>query len=92
MRATPQSQKQELGFAVKLDKPREEGINLGREALRRRQDPGCASVWCNSSSNTLTPLLYHNEPIWQGDSLPGFIHPAYYAHSQGGRGPWAWAT
>ena len=70
-----------MGFAVKLDKP---GGFIGREALlRATRVPACASVWCNSSSNPRSPLLYHNEPIWRGDSLVGFIRSGMYAHSLG---------
>jgi 4-methylaminobutanoate oxidase (formaldehyde-forming) len=29
------------------------------------------------------PLLYHNEPIWQGDRIVGFIRSGMYAHSLG---------
>jgi 4-methylaminobutanoate oxidase (formaldehyde-forming) len=29
------------------------------------------------------PLLYHNEPIWQGDSIVGCIRSAMFAHSLG---------
>jgi glycine cleavage system aminomethyltransferase T len=30
------------------------------------------------------PLLYHNEPIWLGDDLVGFITSGAYGHSLGG--------
>jgi 4-methylaminobutanoate oxidase (formaldehyde-forming) len=33
---------------------------------------------------TPEPLLYHNEPIWQGDALVGFIRSGMYGHSLGG--------
>jgi 4-methylaminobutanoate oxidase (formaldehyde-forming) len=29
------------------------------------------------------PLLYHNEPIWQGGSIVGFIRSGMYAHTLG---------
>jgi glycine cleavage system aminomethyltransferase T len=29
------------------------------------------------------PLVYHNEPIWQGDSIVGFIRSGMYAHTLG---------
>jgi 4-methylaminobutanoate oxidase (formaldehyde-forming) len=29
------------------------------------------------------PLLYHNEPIWKGDSVVGFIRSGMYGHSLG---------
>jgi glycine cleavage system aminomethyltransferase T len=29
------------------------------------------------------PLLYHNEPIWKGDSIVGFIRSGMYGHSLG---------
>ena len=45
--------------------------------------PACASVWCNSSSIPPNPSLYHNEPIWQGDALVGFVRSGMYAHTLG---------
>ena len=30
------------------------------------------------------PLLYHNEPIWQGDEIAGYIASGAYGHTLGG--------
>ena len=46
-------------------------------------NPDAASAWCNSSSSHPEPLLYHNEPIWQGDAIVGFIRSGMYGHSLG---------
>jgi 4-methylaminobutanoate oxidase (formaldehyde-forming) len=29
------------------------------------------------------PLLYHNEPIWRGDTIVGFVRSGMYAHTLG---------
>ena len=29
------------------------------------------------------PLLYHNEPVWQGDALVGYIRSGMYGHTLG---------
>jgi glycine cleavage system aminomethyltransferase T len=29
------------------------------------------------------PLLYHNEPIWRGDAIVGFVRSGMYAHTLG---------
>jgi len=29
------------------------------------------------------PLLYHNEPIWRGDAIVGFIRSGMFAHTLG---------
>jgi 4-methylaminobutanoate oxidase (formaldehyde-forming) len=29
-------------------------------------------------------MLYHNEPIWQGDRIAGYIRSGMYAHTLGG--------
>jgi 4-methylaminobutanoate oxidase (formaldehyde-forming) len=69
-----------LGFAVKWDKP---GGFIGREALLRQQSSGYAKRLVQFKLNTPAPLLYHNEPIWQGDSLVGHIRSGMYGHSLG---------
>jgi glycine cleavage system T protein len=69
-----------LGFAVKWDKP---GGFIGREALLRQKSSGYAKRLVQFKLNTPAPLLYHNEPIWQGDSLVGHIRSGMYGHSLG---------
>jgi glycine cleavage system aminomethyltransferase T len=69
-----------LGFAVKWDKP---GGFIGREALLRQKQSGCLKRLVQFKLKSSEPLLYHNEPIWRGDSIVGFIRSGMYAHSLG---------
>jgi len=69
-----------LGFAVKWDKP---GGFIGRDALLRQKSSGCAKRLVQFKLNTPAPLLYHNEPIWAGNSLVGYIRSGTYGHSLG---------
>ena len=69
-----------LGFAVKLDKP---GGFIGREALLRQRQTGMGKRLVQFKLKSPEPLLYHNEPIWRGDSIVGCIRSAMYGHSLG---------
>jgi len=69
-----------LGFAVKWDKP---GGFIGREALLRQTKSGCAKRLVQFKLKSPEPLLYHNEPIWRGDALVGFIRSGMFGHSLG---------
>jgi 4-methylaminobutanoate oxidase (formaldehyde-forming) len=69
-----------LGFAVKWDKA---GGFIGREALLRQQQTGCRKRLVQFALRSPEPLLYHNEPIWQGRSLVGFIRSGMYGHTLG---------
>jgi 4-methylaminobutanoate oxidase (formaldehyde-forming) len=69
-----------LGFAVKWDKP---GGFIGRDALLRQRESGLRKRLVQFQLRAAGPLLYHNEPVWQGDSLVGFIRSAMYGHSLG---------
>jgi glycine cleavage system T protein len=69
-----------LGFAVKWDKP--EGF-IGREALLRQKQSGCRKRLVQFKLKSPEPLLYHNEPIWRGGSIVGFIRSGMYAHTLG---------
>ncbi|MGC1388829.1 MAG: FAD-dependent oxidoreductase [Steroidobacteraceae bacterium] len=69
-----------LGFAVKLDKP---GGFIGREALLRQRESGVRKHLVQFKLKSPEPLLYHNEPIWRGDSIVGFIRSGMYGHSLG---------
>ena len=69
-----------LGFAVKYDKP---GGFIGREALLRQARAGCAKRLVQFRLKSPEPLLYHNEPIWRGDAIVGYIRSGMYAHTLG---------
>jgi 4-methylaminobutanoate oxidase (formaldehyde-forming) len=69
-----------LGFAVKLDKP---GGFIGREALLQQQKSGLRKRLVQFKLKSPEPLLYHNEPIWRGDSIVGFVRSGMYAHTLG---------
>jgi glycine cleavage system aminomethyltransferase T len=69
-----------LGFAVKWDKP---GGFIGREALMRQKQTGCLKRLVQFKLRSPEPLLYHNEPIWHGASIVGFIRSGMYAHTLG---------
>jgi 4-methylaminobutanoate oxidase (formaldehyde-forming) len=69
-----------LGFAVKLDKP---GGFIGREALLRQREAGIPKRLVQFQLRSPEPLLYHNEPIWRGDAIVGFVRSGMYAHTLG---------
>jgi glycine cleavage system T protein len=69
-----------LGFAVNWDKP---GGFIGREALLRQKQSGCLKRLVQFKLDSPEPLLYHNEPIWRGDAIVGFIRSGMYGHSLG---------
>ena len=69
-----------LGFAVKLDKP---GGFIGREALLRQKEEGLKQRLVQFLLKSDQPMLYHNEPIWQGDRIAGYIRSGMYAHTLG---------
>ena len=69
-----------LGFAVKLDKP---GGFIGREALLRQKQDGLKQRLVQFLLKSPEPMLYHNEPIWQGDRIAGYIRSGMYAHTLG---------
>ncbi len=69
-----------LGFAVKLDKP---GGFIGREALLRQRESGVRKRLVQFKLKSPEPLIYHNEPIWRGDSIVGFIRSGMYGHTLG---------
>jgi 4-methylaminobutanoate oxidase (formaldehyde-forming) len=69
-----------LAFAVQFDKA---GGFIGREALLRQQQSGVRKRLVQFKLKSPEPLLYHNEPIWRGDSIVGSIRSAMYGHSLG---------
>lgn len=70
-----------LGFAVKIDKP---GGFIGREALLKQKEEGLKQKLVQFLLKSPEPMLYHNEPIWQGDRIAGYIRSGMYAHTLGG--------
>ncbi|HEY2683350.1 MAG TPA: FAD-dependent oxidoreductase [Steroidobacteraceae bacterium] len=70
-----------LGFAVKFDKP---GGFIGKEALLRQRDAGLHKKLLQFQLEDPEPLLYHNEPIWQGGEIVGFVRSGMYGHTLGG--------
>ena len=69
-----------LGFAVKLDKP---GGFIGRDELLRQKESGLKQRLVQFLLKSPEPLLYHNEPIWQGTRIAGYIRSGMYAHTLG---------
>ena len=70
-----------LGFAVRMKKP--DGF-IGRDALLRQKDEGLKQRLVQFLLKSPEPMLYHNEPIWQGDRIAGYIRSGMYAHTLGG--------
>ncbi len=70
-----------LGFAVKFAKP---GGFIGREALERQREAGLRKRLVQFRLRTPEALLYHNEPIWRGGDIVGFIRSAMFGHTLGG--------
>jgi glycine cleavage system T protein len=69
-----------LGFAVKWDKF---GGFIGRDALLRQRHFGLDKRLVQFKLKSPEPLLYHNEPIWRGAAIVGFIRSGMYAHTLG---------
>ena len=69
-----------LGFAVKMDKP---GGFIGREALLHQKAEGLKQRLVQFLLKSPEPMLYHNEPIWQGNRIAGYIRSGMYAHTLG---------
>jgi 4-methylaminobutanoate oxidase (formaldehyde-forming) len=69
-----------LAFAVKFDKA---GGFIGRDALLQQKQSALRKRLVQFKLKSPEPLLYHNEPIWKGDSIVGFIRSGMYGHSLG---------
>jgi 4-methylaminobutanoate oxidase (formaldehyde-forming) len=69
-----------LGFAVKMNKP---GGFIGREALLAQKESGFRKRLLQFRLQDPAPMLYHNEPVWAGDTIVGFIRSGMYAHTLG---------
>jgi glycine cleavage system aminomethyltransferase T len=65
---------------VKMDKV---GGFVGREALVKQKKDGLRKRLLQFQLQSPEPLVYHNEPIWQGDAIVGFIRSGMYAHTLG---------
>jgi 4-methylaminobutanoate oxidase (formaldehyde-forming) len=69
-----------LDFAVKFDK---EGGFIGRDALLAQKEQGLKRKMLQFLLEDPEPLLYHNEPIWRGDEIVGYITSGMYGHTLG---------
>ena len=69
-----------LGFAVKFDKP---GGFIGRDALLQQREQGVRRRLLQFRLQDPQPLLYHNEPVWRGQRLAGYIRSGSYGHTLG---------
>ena len=69
-----------LGFAVKLDKP---GGFIGRDALIGQRRTGLRKRLVQFKLKDPLALLYHNEPIWRGNAIVGFVRSGMYGHTLG---------
>jgi glycine cleavage system aminomethyltransferase T len=69
-----------LAFAVKFDKA---GGFIGRDALLRQKQSALRKRLVQFKLKSPEPLLYHNEPIWKGGSIVGFIRSGMYGHTLG---------
>ena len=68
-------------FTLKFDKP---GGFIGREAVLRQREQGLAKRLVQFKLRDPEPLLHHNEPIWCGDQIAGYIRSGNYGHTLGG--------
>jgi 4-methylaminobutanoate oxidase (formaldehyde-forming) len=57
---------------------------IGREALAAQKEAGLKQRLVQFLVKSPEPMLYHNEPIWQGDRIAGYIRSGMYAHTLGG--------
>jgi 4-methylaminobutanoate oxidase (formaldehyde-forming) len=78
-----------LGFAVKLNKP---GGFIGQAALQRQKEEGLKQKLVQFLLKDPAPMLYHNEPIWQGDRIAGYIRSGMYCHTLGACGGLGYVT
>lgn len=69
-----------LGFAVKLNKP---GGFIGQQALLAQKEAGLKQRLVQFLLKSPEPMLYHNEPIWQGERIAGYIRSGMYTHTLG---------
>ncbi len=69
-----------LGFAVKFDKP---AFN-GREALLAQKENGVTKKMAQFLLQDENYMLYHNEPIWRGDEMVGYVSSGMFSHTFNG--------
>ena len=69
-----------LQFAVRVNKP---GGFIGRDALVQQKEKGLTRRLVQFRLTDPEPLLYHNEPIWQGDEIVGYVSSGAYGHTLG---------
>ena len=76
------------------DTPWEAGLGFAREARQagrlhrprgapRQREAGLPKRLVQFKLQSPEPLLYHNEPIWRGDAIVGYIRSGMYAHTLG---------
>ena len=70
-----------LNFAVAYDKPA--GF-IGRDALLAQKHRGVTKRLVQFQLQDPAPMLYHNEPIWRGGKIAGYIASGMYGHTLGG--------
>ena len=56
---------------------------MGREALLHQKAEGTKQRLVQFLLKSPEPMLYHNEPIWQGNRIAGYIRSGMYAHTLG---------
>ena len=73
-----------LGFAVKVDKPASRfGDFTGRAAVLAKKQQGLSKRLLQFRLTDPEPLLYHNEPIWRGGRMVGYLSSGNYGHHLG---------
>jgi 4-methylaminobutanoate oxidase (formaldehyde-forming) len=69
-----------LSFAVGWEKS---GGFIGRDALLRQREGGLGKRLLQFKLAAPEPLLYHNEPIWRGGAIVGFVRSGMFCHTHG---------
>jgi 4-methylaminobutanoate oxidase (formaldehyde-forming) len=69
-----------LSFAVGWEKS---GGFIGRDALLRQREGGLGKRLLQFKLASPDPLLYHNEPIWRGGAIVGFVRSGMFCHTLG---------
>ena len=74
-----------LGFCVKLNKPSSKfGNFIGRDAVLEKKDQGLSRRLVQFKLRDPSPLLYHNETIYQDGKAVGRITSGAFGHYLGG--------
>ena len=69
-----------IGFAVNMNKS---GGFIGCDALLKQEERGVTKRLVQFKLTDPEPLLYHNEPIWHGDEIVGYVSSGAYGHTLG---------